>query len=445
MGLNQMLDKDQPAEPLEAPTRDKERKPADDKDATPKITNLEPASAPHPFKKIARFLLPLLLIALAAFLFWRLFLRAPDAPKNVVAVTGRIESDDSAIAAKTSGRIREIKFREGDAVRAGQVIATLEDDQLKSREEAAQSAVQQAEARLTRSQEQVAVLRAQLDQTQLSVEQARVDAQGRVHQAEAQVAAAEAQLAQAEAAYNQARYDEEKFTKLARQGDEPERTSHQARSIAESQAAVVRAARKQVEAARGGLQATRANLVNPQIRSSQAGAIQQQIAQAQADINAAQADIERARAQYREAQANRSDLQIVAPFDGTVATRTAEPGEVVAAGTPIITLVNLGKVYLRAFVPEGEIGRVKIGQSARVYLDTANGKSGAPLDAIVTRIDPEASFTPENTYFREDRVKQVVGIKLELINPQNAAKPGMPADGEVLVEGDTWPLEAGRR
>ena len=100
-----------------------------------------------------------------------------------------------------------------------------------------------------------------------------------------------------------------------------------------------------------------------------------------------------------------------------------------------MTIVNLSNVYLRAFIPEGEIGRVRAGQSARVYLDS-NPKQ--PLEAVVARIDPQASFTPENTYYRDDRVKQVVGVKLQLANSQGFAKPGMPADGEVLVEGDKW-------
>jgi HlyD family secretion protein len=127
---------------------------------------------------------------------------------------------------------------------------------------------------------------------------------------------------------------------------------------------------------------------------------------------------------------------VIAPFSGTVATRTAEPGEVVAAGTPIVTLIDLSRVYLRGFVPEGQIGRVKLGQPARVYLDSA---PHTPIEAIVSRIDPEASFTPENTYFREDRVKQVVGVKLGLKGAVGYAKPGMPADGEILVEGTEWP------
>ncbi len=125
-----------------------------------------------------------------------------------------------------------------------------------------------------------------------------------------------------------------------------------------------------------------------------------------------------------------------APFDATVATRSAEPGEVVSPGTPIVTLVNLGQVYLRGYIPEGEIGRVRVGQPARVFLDSAPDK---PVDAYVSRVDPEASFTPENTYFRNDRVKQVVGVKLQLKGAYGLAKPGMPADGEVLVEGNQWP------
>jgi len=189
------------------------------------------------------------------------------------------------------------------------------------------------------------------------------------------------------------------------------------------------------------LTAARANLQNPAIRSSQASAVQKQIAQAQSDVNGAQADAERARAQLQEAQANRNDLNIVAPFDGTIATRTAEPGEVVNPGTPIVTMLDLGKLYLRGFVPEGDIGRVKLGQTARVYLDS---NPRQPIEAVVSRIDPEASFTPENTYFRNDRVKQVVGIKLLINIPTGAAKPGMPADGEVLVEG-AWPRDTGRR
>jgi HlyD family secretion protein len=382
------------------------------------------------------------ILLVAGFVIWWFLVRQPPIPHNIIALSGRIEGDDSAIAAKTSGRIREIRVREGDPVKSGDVIALLDDDQAVAREQQAQSSLQEAETRVTRSEEQIAVLREQLKQARLTVLQAKQDADGKVHQAEAQVATAEANLSQAQAAYEQARYDSERFTKLAKQGDVSDRQREQAHTTAEAQAAVVISAKKQVAAAQGALTVARANLQNPPIRSSQASGIDKQIAQAQSDVNASKADAERARAQLQESQANRSDLTVVAPFDGTIITRTAEPGEVIQAGTAIVTMLDLSKIYLRGFVPEGDIGRVKLGQPARIYLDS---NPRQPIDAVISRIDPAASFTPENTYFRDERVKQVVGVKLLIANPGKDPKPGMPADGEILVEGAVWPKDTGRR
>lgn len=388
-----------------------------------------------PAKQRIKFLALLTLILIAGAASWWFFLRGPGAPEGIIALSGRIESDDAAVAAKTQGRIREISVREGDAVKAGQVIAVLDDDQIKAREQQEQSAVAQAEARVLQAQQEISVLLAQLEQSRLSVTHARTDAQGRVSEAQAQVAAAEAELARARANYQQARYDKERFTELARHGVVSDRDSRQAITAAETQEAVVAAAERRVEAARGALATARANLTNPAMRVAATAAIEQQIRQAESAVVSAQAEAARARAELQEAQANRRDLQITAPFDGVVATRAAEPGEVIAAGTPILTLINFDQVYLRGFIPEGEIGRVRVGQAARVYLDS---NSKRPLEAIVSRIDPQASFTPENTYFRSERVKQVVGVKLQLTSPEGYAKPGMPADGEVLVEGSQW-------
>lgn len=386
-------------------------------------------------KKFFRISVIFIVVLSITLIFGWFVVRQPGNQAEIIEVSGRIESDDAAVAAKTSGRIREINVREGDQVKAGQVIAILDDEQLKAREQQAQSMVLQAEAKLLQAQQQIAVLQAEREQSRLGVNQAKIDAEGRISQAQSLVAAAEANLAQAQAAYQQALYDEEKFTALVATGDLPAREGKQAKTTTETQKAVVVAAKKQVEAAQGALLAVKANLDNSAIRTAQVLAIDQQIRQAQSNIQAAEAEVNRARAQLQEAQANHKDLEIIAPFDGTVATRMVEPGEVVGIGTPLISLVNFKAVYLRGFIPEGDIGRVRNGQPARVYLDS-NPKQ--PLEAIVTRIDPEASFTPENTYFRDDRVKQVVGIKLQLVNPQGFAKPGMPADGEVLVEGNQW-------
>ncbi len=348
-----------------------------------------------------------------------------------MALSGRIEGDDSAVAPKVTGRILEIRFREGDSVKAGEVIAILDDPQVHAREQQARDQAMATEAQLSSAQQQIAVLNDQLKQTELQTNQATTDAEGRVSQAEAELSHAEAQLAQQEASLKLALFDRDAYTKLAADGAVSERQGKSAQTTAETQQALVAAARREVESAQASLNVAKANLANPAIRFAQQAQIRKQMAQQQATIASSRADANRARSQLKEAQENIHDLTVVAPFDGTIATRTAEPGEVIQAGTAIVTLIDLTKVYLRGFIPEGEIGRVRVGQRARVFLDSDRNK---PLEAVVSRIDPQATFTPENTYFRDDRVKQVVGVKLHLNTGIGYAKPGMPADGEIEVD-----------
>ncbi|HEX9424048.1 MAG TPA: efflux RND transporter periplasmic adaptor subunit [Pyrinomonadaceae bacterium] len=388
------------------------------------------------FRRWIPGLLFLAVLGGATYLVWRLFFATTRGPDNVVALSGRIEGDASAIAPKFSGRILEVRVREGDTVNAGDTIALLDDEQVRAREDQAQAALSDAEAKAQAARAQIAVLQEQVRQSQLLTGQARTDASGRVRQAEGEITVAEAELARQEAAYRIAAFDKEAYTRLAATGAVSERKGQEAISTADQQAAAVAAARRRVDSARGALVVAKASLENPSIRASQASATRKQIAQQQQEVASAAAKIQQARAQLAEAQANRKDLIITAPFSGTITTRAAEPGEVVSAGTAIVTLLDLSKVYLRGFVPEGQIGNVKLDQPARVYLDS---NPDQPIDAYVARIDPEATFTPENTYFRDERVKQVVGVKLQLKGAIGLAKPGMPADGEILISGDKWP------
>jgi HlyD family secretion protein len=386
---------------------------------------------------------PVILFAAAIFIVaavvvWRVFFAPPAVPDSIVALSGRIEGDDSAVASKTSGRVLEVRVREGDTVNAGDIIAVLDDAQIHDREDQARSALAQSEAGGQAARDQIGVLQQQLLQNRLQVGQSKFDTEGRIKQSEADLAAAQSDLAQQQAAYNIAAFDKDAYTRLAKSGAVSERQGLQAAATADQQAAAVTAAKRRVEAAQAALTTAQSALSNPAIHESQVALVQHQIAAQQAQVASAAAQTQSAGAQLAEAQANRSDLTIRAPFSGTVVTRAAEPGEVISAGTAIITLLDLNKVYLRGFVPEGQIGEVRVGQSARIYLDS-NSKQA--VDAIVSRIDPQATFTPENTYFRDDRVKQVVGIKLQLKAGFGFAKPGMPADGEVLVKGDTWPKD----
>ena|SRR5271166_2771969 len=390
-------------------------------------------------KKIIR-IVALAVLVIAALLLWRHFSNS-RIPDSVVTLSGRIEGDDSAVASKTTGRILEIHYREGDLVNAGDVIAVLDDEQVHAREVQAQAAVDQAKAHVRSAEQQISVLNQQLLQSQLQATQSKEDAAGRVNQALADLAAAQSDLAQQESNLQLAEFDREAYTRLAKTGAVSERQGKEAVSKADAQAAAVAATKRRVEAAQGALTLAKSSLANPAIRDAQTAAIQRQIAQQNDEVSSTQFQLSQAKAQLVEAQANRQDLTIRAPFDGSIVTRTAEPGEVVTAGTSIVTMLDLSKVYLRGFIPEGQIGKVKLGQPARIFLDSA---PNTPLDAYVSRIDPQATFTPENTYFRSDRVKQVVGVKLQLKSGIGYAKPGMPADGEILVEGNTWPAHVHR-
>ncbi|HWF39565.1 MAG TPA: HlyD family efflux transporter periplasmic adaptor subunit [Candidatus Acidoferrales bacterium] len=377
-----------------------------------------------------------IVLIVLALVIWQVFFSGPRIPNNVIPLSGRVEGDDSAVGPQTGGRVLEIRVREGDTVSAGDVIAVLSDDQIRAREDQARAGLREAEDKARAAREQVSVLQEQLRQSQLQAGQSKLDTEGHVRQAEADLAAAQADLAEQEAAYQIAAFDKEAYSRLAKSGAVSERQGLQAAATADQQAAAVAASKRRVEASQGALTAAQADLSNPEIRESQTSLVRRQISQQQAEIAGAVSQIAQARAQLAEAETSRQYLTVKAPFTGTVTTRAAEPGEVLTTGTPVITLIDLTKVYLRGFIPEGQIGRVKVGQPAHIFLDSNPDQA---IDAYVSRIDPEATFTPENTYFRDERVKEVVGVKLQLKEAFGFAKPGMPADGEILVEGQTWP------
>jgi HlyD family secretion protein len=401
-----------------------------------------PAGKPDNRRRLIVLVASIAVLAVGVGILWRVFFAKPARPAGIVFLSGRMEGDESAVAGKITGRLLEANFREGDTVKARDVIAVLDDAQVRSREDQARAGVAQAEAHWHAADRQIAVLNEQIRQSGLEKGQSETDARGRVQQAEAELAAAEAELARQQSSYQLALFDKDAYTRLAQTGAVSERQAKQAQTTSDAQAASVAAAKRRVEAARGLLITAQSSIKNSEIHSAQTAMIDKQIAQQQAEIAAALADEQRAKAQLAEATADRNDLKITAPFDGTVITRTAEPGEMLAAGTPVVTLLNLATVYLRGYVPEGEIGHVKVGQPARIYLDS---NPDQPFDAYVLRIDPQATFTPENTYFQKDRVKQVVGVKLGLKNGFGNAKPGMPADGDILTSGETWPGGVRRR
>ncbi|MEW6681486.1 MAG: efflux RND transporter periplasmic adaptor subunit [Nitrospirota bacterium] len=145
-------------------------------------------------------------------------------------------------------------------------------------------------------------------------------------------------------------------------------------------------------------------------------------------LGAARGEATAARAARDEAQAVAAETRISAPVSGTVTTRAAEVGEFVFPGKPLVVLVDLARPYLRIYLPERDIGKVKLGDPARVYVDSFPDR---PFEATVTEVANKAEFTPKDVHMPDERVTLVYSVKLEIKNPEGILKPGMPADALV--------------
>jgi HlyD family secretion protein len=350
--------------------------------------------------------------------------------EGTLFVSGRIDGDTVDLSAKRPGRVVELKVREGDTVQEGQVLAVLSSEQDEATRDQQRARVLSGQHKLEQLQRQQATYAEKIRQAHMFVERAQSDAPAMVKEAEANLATSQAQLARSEAELRQMQIDAQRYPPLAKMGAVSAELANEYATKLQVAEASAEASRKQVAAAEAALEIARAQLNNPPIKESDRKTLERQADELKAEVASAKADIEADRAELRRIEANLDDLVIRAPIAGTILTRSAEPGRVLATGQTVLTMVDLQKLYLRGFIPEGEVGRVKVGQPANVFLDS-DPKNAIPAEVI--RVDPQVMFTPENTYFKDDRVKQVMGVKLGLRGGYGLAKPGMPADGTIQV------------
>jgi len=151
----------------------------------------------------------------------------------------------------------------------------------------------------------------------------------------------------------------------------------------------------------------------------------------QEDIDQARARYEQARQSLALAQTQLGYATLKAPTTGVILSKNIEPNEYVAPGTSVVTLADLRNVWLRAYLEETDLGRVKVGQKALLTTDTYPGKK---YEGRVSFIASEAEFTPKSVQTRKERVKLVYRIKIDVANPQLELKPGMPADAEIVLD-----------
>lgn len=388
----------------------------------------------------------LLIVLLAAACVGAIFyLNRPTTPKGVIEVSGRIEGYETNVGAKIGGRVDTVSHREGELVRAGELIAQISDDDVQAQLRGAEARIEKAKAQVESIKDKLLVIQSNIDEGEFKVNQSKEDSLGRISQWESTVASDEAKLAQARAELIQAQADlglsktrKERYEFLVGKEavtrdeyDQIVNTFETTKALVDARKANVNAVEKELRSAKGQLDSARSSRFMPRIESAAKSANEKQLLQVEDELEQSQQEVKNATADRDATKANVAYLKILSPIDGVVTARAVEPGAVVVPGQVILSIINLNTVYLRAYVPEGEVGKIRVGQSAKVFLDAHPDK---PMDGKIIQIDPEGSFTPENIYFKNDRVKQVFGIKIGIEQPGGFAKPGMPADAQIKLE-----------
>jgi len=314
---------------------------------------------------------------------------------------GTVDANEVIVSSRIPGRIETLTVDEGDDVKARQLIAIIQSDDL--------AAARNAAAATANSQQYM------LQQASDTERQTQGSTSSQVANAEAQLRAAKATLVQAQAQYEHQQADTSRTVELARQGV----MSDQARDEAVTS---LNAAKAAVDTAHGNVGAAEASL-----KVAQANTIQAQ-AQAKA-VDATRSQMHNAQAMLNQAQVQLDYSHIVSPISGKVNVRAARQGEVVAAGTPIITITDLTQTWVYAPLPETEADAVQLGDSLRVVMP-----SGATIQGKVIAKSAEADFATQRDVSRRKRDIKTIKLKLLIDNPGMKYVPGMIA--EVYIPKD---------
>ena len=343
------------------------------------------------------------------------YLWALGRPKPLVG-SGTVEARNIRVGSKVGGRIVEVRAREGDRVKAGDLLVAFDDQELLA-------ALERARANLEKMErgyrpEEIEEARAAAAQARADYEEAR-----RGYRTE-QVAQAQAALEQAQADATNAERTWKRAQQLADEGV----FSRQQRDDAEAAwkmagARLENARERYAELERGYRTET---VAAAEARYRQAEAVRERVERGfrVEDIAAARADLRDAEARYRE-------RQVVAPADAAVEVLDVRPGDLIPPNTPIATLLEAGQLYVRIYIPETVIGRVRVGQRAELRVDSFPGET---FTGEVEQINQKAEFLPRNVQTRAERVHQVFGVKVRVTDPSGRLRAGMAADVTLREE-----------
>ncbi|PYT79059.1 MAG: hypothetical protein DMG40_18010 [Acidobacteria bacterium] len=324
--------------------------------------------------------------------------------------SGTVEARDIRVGSKVGGRIDKVLVREGDAVQPGQILLTFDDKELEA--SLGQSRANALKAERGYRPEEIAEARA-------AAEQAKADYELRKNgYRKEDIDAAEDDLERGKADEIRTRLDFDRYEALAKK----DLVSKQQRDTAEANWKMAMAQR---EMAQHKYDEMERGYRPEEIASAEARYLQTQANLEKLQSGNRREDIEQAKAAYAYDLARFRERQVVAPSAAIVEVLDVRPGDLIAPNTPVATLLEKDQIYVRIYIPEPEMGRVKLGQKAEVRVDSF---PRMVFDGEVEQINQQAEFLPRNVQTREDRVHQVFGVKIRINDPAGRVLPGMAAD-----------------
>jgi HlyD family secretion protein len=378
-----------------------------------------------------RAILVLAIVAVAAAAWW--FER--PRPQTLV-LTGTVDGNEVVVGSKITGRIVSLTVDDGQWVKAGGLIAVLDQDELRADQGAAGDAIAQASASARQSAAQTELLEhtlptkvrqaeAQVEQAQAQLQQARAQ----VAQTQAQLRQAQAQVAQTQAAAAKAQDNFNRIRPLVERDINPpqdlvaaQTDLDSAKANEQAAQAGVEATRRVVAAAQAGVEAMERGVAAAQAALADAQQQERQVPVQQWQTDALRAAEAQAEANAAAAAARFGQTRILAPASGIVTLRAARQGEVVNPGSPIVTLFDLSSTWVDADVEETYADLIAMGQTLRVRLPSGTEVSGPVIYKAV-----EADFATQRDVSRTKRDIKTVAIRVRVSNPQGKLALGMTA------------------
>src|SRR6202522_2849940 len=308
---------------------------------------------------------------------------------------GTVDANFVVISSRIPGRIETLTVDEGDDVKAGQLIATIQSDDLAAARQAAEATASSQQFKLQGASD--------------TERQMQGGTTSQVTNAEAQLRSAQAALVQAQAQYEHQDADTSRTVALAGQGIMSYQSRDEAATALHAAQAAVDSARANVAAAEASLKVAMANTIQAQAAAKTVSATRGEMQNAQALMNQAQVELGYAR--------------VFSPISGKVNVRAARQGEVVSAGTPIVTVTDLTQTWIYAPLPATEADSVQLGDRLRVVMP-----SGATIQGKVIAKSAEADFATQRDVSRRKRDIHTVRLKLLIDNPGMRYVPGMIAE-----------------